>query len=511
MHSGIVLVLAQAAVLASNVPFNPLHHSGPASPYFDAPSQSGIASEVPEGCVVDQAAYIARHGARYPEPGSYIGWKILFSKFQNATYTTKGPLSFIPSWELPIDDEPYQPLYLSSTGAGEAFALGVRLRKRYGLTSGGENFTVWAASQQRVVDTATYFLRGYLSQGNYLTTPSLNRGTVITLIDSATNTTFADSLTPSSSCPAYGNFSGAGSKNSDAFRATFRPAIANRLNQFLDGLELNSTDIGVMQDLCGFGYEVGGERRFCQIFEESEWLDYEYAHDLNYYYGSGPGNPISAATGYPWVKAITDLFAAGPGTAAVENGTLTPPPLIVTFTHDNNIPPIISALGLWNSTTTCADEEETIYPLPVTQRFTDPRRTFRSSFLVSFLGNVALERMTCSIGGPTLAEQQELGIVHQGNVLGGTVNDTLCEREVAMQTFVRVRANDAPIPIPNCKCGPGESCPLDAFIEYVNGERREASGDFVEMCGLQGVEGAVSEMKFLTTKRDGDVQFVGLN
>ncbi|KAK7062821.1 hypothetical protein VNI00_000316 [Paramarasmius palmivorus] len=502
-----LLGLVQAAVLAQNALFNPLQHSGPASPYFDAPSQSGVVNEVPEGCVVDQAAYIARHGARYPEPGSFNGWKNLFSKFQNATYTAKGPLSFIPSWELPVDDEPHQPLFLSSTGAGEAFALGVRLRKRYGLTEGGTNFTVWAAGQQRVVDTATFFLRGYLSQGNYLSTPDLNRGHVITLVDSATNTTFADSLTPSSSCPVYQNFSGAGSINSDAFRATFRPAIADRLNQFLDGLVLDSTDIGVMQDLCGFGFEVSGERRFCQVFEDSEWLDYEYAHDLNYYYGSGPGNPISAATGYPWVKAVTDLFVAGPGNT-VKNGTLTPPPLIMTFTHDNNIPPIISALGLWNSTTTREDEEDMIYPLQVTERVTDPRRHFHSSYLVSFLGNVALERMTCSIGGPTLAEQQDQGVFHQANVLGGVVNGTSAGEK---QTFVRVKANDAPIPIPTCNSGPGESCPLDEFVEHVDGERKVASGDFVEMCGLQDVEGAVSEMKFLTTEGDGEVVLVGID
>ena len=92
-------------------------------------------------------------------------------------------------------------------------------------------------------------------------------------------------------------------------------------------------------------------------FAEPEWLDYEYAHDLNYYYGSGPGNPISAATGYPWVKAVSDLFAVGPGNT-VGNGTLVPPALIMGFTHDNNIPPVIAALGLWNSTIESKNQEE---------------------------------------------------------------------------------------------------------------------------------------------------------
>lgn len=160
---------------------------------------------------------------------------------------------------------------------------------------------VRSASQQRVFDTASYFLRGYLSQGNYLTAPGFNRGTIISLPDSV-NYTFANSLTPSASCPAYpsGN---TGSAKSTAYRASYQTRIAERLNKFLDGLTLVASDIGVMQDLCGFSTEINGDTRFCDIFEgrsiffllvfsmvtrvdtEPEWLDYEYAHDLNYYYG----------------------------------------------------------------------------------------------------------------------------------------------------------------------------------------------------------------------------------
>jgi acid phosphatase len=80
---------------------------------------------------------------RYPEPGSFTGWKNLFTKFQNATFIARGPLAFIPSWIPPIDDEPHQPLFLSSTGGKESFDLGVDLRKLYGMTKGGKNFTVW--------------------------------------------------------------------------------------------------------------------------------------------------------------------------------------------------------------------------------------------------------------------------------------------------------------------------------------------------------------------------------
>ncbi|KIP03175.1 hypothetical protein PHLGIDRAFT_130304 [Phlebiopsis gigantea 11061_1 CR5-6] len=457
--------------------FNPLQHSGPASPYFDAPPEEGISESTPDGCVVDQAAYIVRHGSRYPEPGSFSGWQSLYQKIQNATFTAKGPLNFIPTWHPPVDDVPHEPLFLSSTGALESFELGVQLRKKYGLTSGGSNFTVWAAGQQRVVDTASYFIKGYLSQGNYLTAPDENRAFVVTMPDSV-NYTFADSLTSSNGCPNYSGGNN-GTNQSNAFRATYQTKIAKRLNAYLNGLTLVETDVGVMQDLCGFQAEVNGDTRFCDLFEKSEWLDYEYAHDLNYYYGSGPGNPFSATVGYGWLKAVTDLLVAGPN-ATTANATFTPPPLIMSFTHDNNLPPIVSALGLWNTSHTAG-----VYPLPAT-RIPRAPFAFSASRLVSFRGYVALERLSCAA---PLADTVK-HTAGQRVALPGTA--------AGAQKYVRVRINNAVVPVPGCASGPGSSCPLAAFEQYVNGPRAAAAGDFVKVCGLQGVANATGAVDFFT-------------
>ncbi|KAF5346841.1 hypothetical protein D9756_010630 [Leucocoprinus leucothites] len=457
--------------------FNPLHHSGPASPYFDAPPEAGIPEETPGGCVVDQAAYLVRHGSRYPEPGSFTGWQNLFQKFQNSSYIASGPLNFIPTWTPPVDDQPHEPLFLTSTGSREAFDLGVQLRKRYRLTPGGANFTVWSAGQQRVIDTASYFLRGYLSQGNYLTEPSSNRGSIVSLPDSV-NFTFADSLTSSNGCPKY-NLGNNGSAQSNTFRSTFQGQIAMRLNKFLNGLVLENTDIGVMQDLCGFQAEVDGDTRFCDIFTPSEWLNYEYAHDLNYYYGSGPGNPFSATVGFGWLKAIADLLNAGPG-SAVSAGNFIPPPLIMSFTHDNNLPPILSALGVWNSSA-----EHGVFPLPVTH-IPRARRSFRSSHVVSFRGYIALERLSCSNPLPSSVKHEAGKVVP----LPGTSPES--------KKYVRLKTNNAVVPIPNCTSGPGSSCPLKQFVTYVNKNRATAAGDFVRVCGLEGVANATGEVDFFT-------------
>lgn len=117
------------------------------------------------------------------------------------------------------------------------------------------------------MDTSAYFLQGYLSQGNYLAAPSENRGIVVSMPDSV-NYTFADSLTPSSGCPAYKG--GDTSSKATTFRATYQGKIAARINRYLDGLTLTASDVGVMQDLCGFQAEVNGDTRFCDIFEGTE-------------------------------------------------------------------------------------------------------------------------------------------------------------------------------------------------------------------------------------------------
>ena len=66
-------------------------------------------------------------------------------------------------------------------------------------------------------------------------------------------------------------------------------------------------------------------------------------------------------------------------------------------------------------------------------------------------GRVTLERMTCS--------------------------------EPDSQVFIRINVNDKIVEIPHCNAGPGKSCSLDHFVNYVQ-QRRKQVGDFAHVCGL---------------------------
>lgn len=87
-------------------------------------------------------------------------------------------------------------------------------------------------------------------------------------------------------------------------------------------------------------------------------------------------------------------------------------------------------------------------------------RAWRTSNILPFLANVALERLTC-------------GATAGGNA---THNETNAA-EVAAQggegeSYVRVLVNQAPVPVPGCDDGPGASCPLGNFSALIEGEQR---------------------------------------
>lgn len=52
------------------------------------------------------------------------------------------------------------------------------------------------------------------------------------------------------------------------------------------------------------------------------------------------------------------------------------------------------------------------------------------------------------------------------------------------------------MPIPECTSGPGSSCPLNQFVTYVDKERAAVAGDFIKICGLEGVSNATAKVTF---------------
>ncbi|KAL3455850.1 histidine phosphatase superfamily [Aspergillus heterothallicus] len=418
--------------------FDPREHVGANSPWFAGPNVNKISSDVPEGCSVDQAVYVVRHGSRYPDPGAYAEWQALHEAIQSATFKASGSLEFLSDWSPVLSHPDDQIAQVSITGYKELYNLGTDLRFRY-PTFYADNtpFLLWANEYQRTVDSARLFARGYLG-------PNSSLADIYTINADAAGAA-GNSLATSDQCPNFKDVSGG--DYATTWDSIYLPPITKRLNKLIRGnLTLTDSQVSIFPYLCGFESQITGSRSpFCNIFTKNEILQYEYRQDLRYYYGTGAGAGKNMTVMYPVLQGIVNLLHEGPETTTeTSSGTQTLPPLIVAFTHDNQINELASLLGVFEN------------QKPLSAKKIDSNRIFVSSRTSPMRGTIAFERLNCS------------------SRKGNSVN-------------VRILLNDAVYPIPSCRSGPGSSCPVDKYAKYVT-KQKSKYGSYASICGLSDDE-----------------------
>lgn len=257
----------------------------------------------------------------------------------------------------------------------------------------------------------------------------------------------ADTLTPHSSCPAYSG--SAGVSQSNVYLYTYAPSIIKRFAQYTN-VNLTAYDISAMQRLCGYETVIRNSSSFCGIFTANEWLQFEYANDIQYHYSLGYGASISPVLGMPWLNASASLLA--------DNDTASQD-FYISFTHREEPPFIVTALGLFNdSSFTGVNNPNATFPL----KEINYGRRFVSSRIIPFLGHVGLERLTCTAQNAT-------------------------------SSYIRAIVNSAVEPISGCASGPGASCPLGDFVDLV-AQKQSMYGDFVSACELGGLSNATDTL-----------------
>ncbi|TFK49041.1 phosphoglycerate mutase-like protein [Heliocybe sulcata] len=418
--------------------FNVLEHLAGIAPYFDAPGVQ-LDPDVPSGCSVAKATYLVRHSNIYANDYDYETYLSPFlEKLANfsdkSLFTQTSDLGFLANYTSPITNETEQVEKVTPSGIQAAHAFGGVIAKMYPdlISSNGTGgpFTVWAASADRTVESAQAFIEGAFS----------NNSAQLAVVSEGEEES-ADSLTPHESCPNF--HSSAGSEQQGAWLERYTAPIITRFNDAIPGFNFTIDDIFGMQELCGYDTVIRNRTEFCNLFSAQEWLDFEYANDLMYFYSIGYGNPIGPQLGMPWLRASFDILQSN-STSSTFNQSL-----YVSFSHREEPPLVLTALGLFNNS-------EYYQSLDVNSTMpTDEinyARVWKTSEILPFLGHVGLERLECS--------------GNQGN-----------------GTYVRALVNSAPIPIPNCQDGPGSSCAIDAFGQYMS-ERAALYGDFVGACGI---------------------------
>ncbi|KAI0024417.1 histidine acid phosphatase [Xylariomycetidae sp. FL0641] len=427
---------------------DPLQWVGANGPWFAGPNVHNISSEVPENCHVDQAAYISRHGSRYPDQGAYDGWVSMYDRFQAGNFSATGSLSFLPNWQPVLTNPKLQIAMENPTGAKEAHDMGYTLRTRYPeLYQDGDEFMVWANNYTRVLQTASMFVRGFLGYA------AAQDGSVISVTSDGFPASVGDSLAPSDLCPNFEDTEGGDNKTT--WDETWIPPVQERLQAMIDGnLTLTSDDVNQMPYLCGFESHITGRLSpWCDVFTNEELRQYEYSNDLRYYYGIGPGTDLPQKMMTPYLNALVGLLREGPSITGkkADGSSFQLPKLLVSFLNDGQLTEIITASGVFDDQT----------PLSTTE--VDDDRLFIASHLVPMRGTIAFERLNCS---------------------SDSTDDA----------YVRIRLNDAVYPLPSCQDGPGSSCLLEDYVSYL-AKKYEDQGDWITNCDVEVVDETPTKVK----------------
>ncbi|KAF4979196.1 hypothetical protein FZEAL_4569 [Fusarium zealandicum] len=424
---------SSASALYSTYSFNPLEHLGGIAPYFE-PNDPPASPEAPQGCKPERAAYLVRHAAIYANDFDYEEYiEPFIEKLENKTKIdwSKIPyLNFLADWSAPFSEAEAE--LLTRVGRLEATQLGVDLEFRYPNIRLPKR--VWTSSAERTVKTARSFVRGL--------EPDEGDMKVVSIYES--DESGADSLTPYKACPAYS--SSGGSEESSVYKEKYSKSIIARFNDLAPDFNFTVNDVFGMQQLCGYETVIHGKSPFCnlELFSPDDWLGWEYSEDVRYHYNAGYGNEVAGYVGLPWFNATTNLLLSE------DSGDQD---LHVSFTHRELPPMVLVAMGLFNNSDFGGAGSQINDTMPLDR--INYRRAWKSSNVLPFLSNIAIERFNCT---------------------GSYGHDD--------GEYYRVLVNSAPQPLPGCADGPGTSCSRKGFEEYVQ-DRVDLFTGFSEQCGVE--------------------------
>ncbi|KAI7146696.1 phosphoglycerate mutase-like protein, partial [Hortaea werneckii] len=387
---------ANDSILAVSEEWDPMHHMGGNSPWF--PKNAGTVQEgldLPQGCRVDQVHMISRHAERYPTVLAGVRMLELYQHLQKANMTFSGDLSFVNDWNFFMRNPAQRFENLVATGAYagtlEAFATGVKLKSRYEHlledALARKQTTFWASGAKRVIETAKYF--GH----------TRNKEATDEYVDAWKKLSMLYE-----------------------WRSHYLPPIVARLQRENPGISFTEAHVYSMQELCGFETIALGSSPWCDVFTKEELESFEYARDLLHYYKAGPGNPYSGAMGMLWLNATANLLKEGPE----KSGSL-----FLSFVHDGDITPMLSALELFPQN----------IDLPTTHILRN--RTWKTSDVIPMGGRIIFERLACA--APQYCWD---------NAEFGYPNHKYCTPP-ADEYHIRVNVNDGIVALPGCEDGPG--------------------------------------------------------
>ncbi|KAI6045790.1 histidine phosphatase superfamily [Pisolithus marmoratus] len=349
------------------------------------------------------------------------------ARLRSANVTASGHLRFLNDWTYKLGQEGLTPF-----GRAQLFDLGVSMRMRYGFLL--KNFTAAnilpvfrTESQNRMLASAQNFALGFFGY------PLDNQYQQVVTIEASG---FNNTLAPYRSCGNNADITKAyrGISPSNKWIAIYLEKAVRRLQKHISGIKLNAADVFAMQEMCAYETVALGFSKFCELFTEKEWEGFDYAHDINFWYGVSFGSPLSKALGIGYVQELVSRLTQTPieihnsSTNATLHNAVTFPfghSLYVDATHEVVVMNVLTALGLKSLAETG--------PLPTDH--IPEGLSFKTSQVAPFATNVQFQILSCS-------------------------------SEVGPQ--IRVIVNDGVVPLnvlEGCPDNRHGMCPVDAFAE----------------------------------------------
>ncbi|KAF4615469.1 hypothetical protein D9613_003377 [Agrocybe pediades] len=397
------------ATISKKKSFNIFQSWGNLSPWFSIkPGHFGVDStaDAPETCRITGLHFLHRHGARYPTAwASYGGPANFGTKLHEdpSSWNASGSLDFLNDWTYKLGEE-----LLTPFGRQQLYDLGISMRMKYGFLL--ENFTATntipvfrTESQDRMLNSAINFALGFFGHpldGQYQQS--------ITIEADGFNNTLAPYKTcPNSRIPHKAD---RGQWYIQRWAEIYLKDARKRLQKHLHGIELSIEDTYTMQQLCPYETVALGYSKFCELFTEEEWAGFDYALDLQFWYGSAFGSPVARVQGIGYVQELIARLTHTPIAVhnSSTNSTLNDNPitfplnqsLYADATHEVVVLNIITALNLTTFTKGG--------PLPYTH--IPKNRSFRVAELAPFATNIQFQLLECT----SLPGQQIRVIINDG-------------------------------------------------------------------------------------------------
>ncbi|KAF2271621.1 phosphoglycerate mutase-like protein [Westerdykella ornata] len=397
------------------------HFWGQYSLWFSVPSD--VETVPPKGCSVSFASVLSRHGGRDPTLGKSLAYALLIEEIHNNSNAYPDEFAFLKDYKYTLGAD-----QLTDAGRQEMVNSGAHFYRRYSTLVADTPPFVRSGGQARVVESANKWLKGFAEAGKHSAPAPID----VTIPEGpGYNNTLSHKI-----CTAYeeGRFKEIGADAQRKWATKFIPPIQSRVNSKL-GTNLSETSIIYLMDMCPFdtlASPTASVSKFCNLFTEDEWHQYDYYQTLGKYYGFGNGNPLGPTQGVGYVNELIARLTETPVNDHTNtNRTLDSNPVTfpldrkvyADFSHDNDMTRIFAAMGLYNTTRPLSNS---------TIEGTNVTNGYSAAWTVPFAARMYVEKLRCE------GEEEE---------------------------FVRVIVNDRVMPLEFCEADDFGRCKLSKFVE----------------------------------------------